>query len=419
MVTKRFDFVGADGQRLSGQLDLPYGQPNAYAIFAHCFSCTKRSRAAVGVSRALASNGIAVLRFDFTGLGESEGDFSASGFSGNVQDLIAAYESMKGRGMEPAMLVGHSLGGAAVLAAASALQNIVAVAAISAPFEAAHVTRLLGTGLEEIERNGEAQINLGGTPFFIRRSFVHDLRSQDSKSKISALNRALLVLHSPVDQIVDISNALSIFSAALHPKSFISLDQADHLLTKHADADYVAAVIAAWASRYLGTPKVDKPVERSDAVVATETRAGMFQLDVRVAGAHFLADEPKEAGGLGSGPGPYQLLSSGLAACTAMTLRLYADRKQWPLDRVSVKVDHAKRSDALDAFTRDILVEGKLDEIQRARLVEIANKCPVHRTLERHSIVETFLGSPKGTTVVTSVPSQHFKDMEEACKEHD
>jgi uncharacterized OsmC-like protein/fermentation-respiration switch protein FrsA (DUF1100 family) len=422
MITRKFEFVGESGQRMSGQLDLPNGPPVAYAIFAHCFTCTKRSIAAVRVSRALASTGIAVLRFDFTGLGESEGDFSSSGFSGNVQDIVAASAAMKGRGMEPTLLVGHSLGGAGVLAAAAELPDIVAVATIAAPFDTAHVTRLLGTGLEDIERNGAAEINLGGTSFLIRRSFIDDLRSQDSKSGISQLNCALLVLHSPVDQIVGIDNASSIFLAARHPKSFISLDHADHLLTKQSDADYAAKVISAWASRYLAATSDhatsdEKPINRD--AVATETGAGKFQLNVEVANTHFLADEPVEAGGFGSGPDPYQLVSAGLAACTAMTIRLYSDRKQWPLENVSVRAGHEKQGGDLDVFTREISITGELDDDQKARLVEIANKCPVHRTLERGSAVETHLSPSSAKVTPMNGVSQHVLDMEHLCKASD
>jgi uncharacterized OsmC-like protein/fermentation-respiration switch protein FrsA (DUF1100 family) len=417
MITRKFEFVGESGQRLSGQLDLPYGPPVAYAIFAHCFTCTKRSIAAVRVSRALASTGIAVLRFDFTGLGESEGDLSSSGFSGNVQDIVSASAAMKERGMEPTLLVGHSLGGAGVLAAASELPDIVAVATIAAPFDAAHVTGLLGKGLEDIERNGEAEINLGGTSFLIRRSFIDDLRSQDSKSGISQLNCALLVLHSPVDQIVGIDNASSIFLAAQHPKSFISLDHADHLLTNKSDADYAAKVISAWASRYLAATSDQKPINH--AAVATETGAGKFQLNIEVADTHFLADEPVEAGGFGSGPDPYQLVSAGLAACTAMTIRLYSDRKQWPLENVSVRADHVKRGSDLDVFTREISIAGELDDSQKARLLEIANKCPVHRTLERGSAVETHLSPPSAKVTPMNGVSQHLLDMEHLCKADD
>jgi putative redox protein len=426
MKTQKFEFDGAEGHRLSGQLDLPDGTPRTYAIFAHCFTCTKKSRAAVRISRALALRGIAVLRFDFTGLGDSEGDFAASHFSGNVRDLVAANASMASKGIEPTLMLGHSLGGAAVLAAMAQLPNIAAVATIAAPFEVSHVTKLFGEKLDDIERHGEAKVDLGGTPFTIRRSFVDDLRSHDPGYAIAHLKRPLLILHSPVDQIVGIDNASSIFLAAKHPKSFISLDRADHLLTGN-DADYAADVIAAWASRYLPrAPEQTRPAG-NDSVVITETRAGKFQVEIEAAGTRFFADEPAEVGGLGSGPSPYQLLSAALGACTAMTLRLYADQKTWPLARVRVVVNHAKRDGEpkdvskdvpKDVFTREIAIEGELDHAQQDRLIEIANKCPVHRTLERGSAVET--RKVPVETEISEAPlaepmEQHFVDMEKAC----
>jgi uncharacterized OsmC-like protein/fermentation-respiration switch protein FrsA (DUF1100 family) len=418
MRTQKFEFNGAEGHRLSAQLDLPDGQPRAYALFAHCFTCSKKSRAAVRISRALALKGLGVLRFDFTGLGDSEGDFSTSGFSGNVRDLVAASAHMASQGMEPTLMLGHSLGGAAALAAAGQLPNITAVAAVAAPFDVVHVTKLFGDKVDDIERRGEAEVNLGGTPLTIRRSFIDDLRSHDAGQAIAQLKRPLLVLHSPVDQIVGIENASAIFLAARHPKSFISLDHADHLLTQATDADYAADVIAAWASRYL-PPPLEQMSDASDAaVVVTETGAGKFQVEVKAGGSRFFADEPVDVGGLGSGPSPYQLLSAGLGACTAMTLRLYADQKKWQLKRVGVTVNHAKRNEEPhDVFTREVVVEGELDAAQQDRLIEIANKCPVHRTLEHGSVVETYKGSPKTVSVPAEPAEQHFKDMEKSCEE--
>ncbi|WP_315835540.1 bifunctional alpha/beta hydrolase/OsmC family protein [Bradyrhizobium prioriisuperbiae] len=416
MITQRFEFTGAEGQRLTGQLDLPDGDPRTYALFAHCFTCTRKSRAAVRISRALALKGIGVLRFDFTGLGDSEGDLSDSGFSGNVRDLIAASAHMAAKGMTPTLMLGHSLGGAAALAATAQLPDIVAVATLAAPFDVAHLTKLFGDKLDEITERGEAKVNLGGTPFTIRRSFIEDLRSHEAGQTIAQLKRPLLVLHSPLDQIVGIENASSIFLAARHPKSFVSLDHADHLLTQASDTDFAADVIAAWASRYLPVMPEQAKVTGEDAVVVTETGAGKFQVEVKAGGARLLADEPVDVGGLGSGPGPYQLLSAALGACTSMTLRMYADQKKWPLKRVGVTVNHHKRSEEpRDIFTRDIVVEGDLDAAQQDRLIEIANKCPVHRTLERGSVVET----RKGATSTSAEPAeQHFKDMEKTCDEH-
>jgi putative redox protein len=390
--SRTFDFVGAAGQKLAGRLDLSDHAPRGYALFAHCFTCTKNSLAAVRIARALAARGFGVLRFDFTGLGGSEGKFADAGFSGDVADLLAAVQQMAKAGMAPNLLVGHSLGGAAVLAAAAELPAIAAVATVAAPFDVQHVTHLFKGGLDTILEKGEAEVQLGGRPFTIRRSFVDDLRTHDQAARIARLHHPLLVLHSPVDQTVGIENASSIFLAAKHPKSFVSLDTADHLLTRETDSTYVADVIATWASRYLATEAAMPELEPlKDQVLVQETGAGKFQAEVRTGTTRFLADEPVAAGGLGSGPGPYDLLCAALGACTSMTLRLYADQKQWPLARTSVSVGHVKDKDRkpADLFTRSIALEGPLDAAQRTRLMEIANKCPVHRTLELGSAIET------------------------------
>jgi putative redox protein len=392
MQTRTFDFVGAAGQKLSGRLDLPDHPPRGYALFAHCFTCTKNSLAAVRIARALAGSGFGVLRFDFTGLGGSEGRFADGGFSGDVNDLLSAAEHMRQAGMAPKLLVGHSLGGAAVLAAAAELPDIAAVATVAAPFDVQHVTHLFKGGLETILEKGEAEVNLGGRPFIIRRSFVDDLRTHDQGARIAKLRHPLLVLHSPVDQTVGIENASSIFLAARHPKSFVSLDNADHLLTREADATYAAAVIATWASRYLPPESVSDELDHTpEEILVQETRAGKLQVEVRAGNNRFLADEPVALGGLGSGPGPYDLLCAALGACTSMTVRLYADQKQWPLERVRVAVRHTKDKERkpADLFFRRIAIEGPLDTEQRARLMEIAGRCPVHRTLEAGSAIET------------------------------
>src|SRR5690348_14871696 len=300
MQSKVFDFTGAAGQKLAGRLDLPDHPPRGYALFAHCFTCTKNSLAAVRIARALAARGFGVLRFDFTGLGGSEGKFAEGGFSGDVADLLSAADQMTKAGMAPNLLVGHSLGGAAVLAAAAELPQIAAVATIAAPFDVQHVTHLFKGGLETILEKGEAEVQLGGRPFTIRRSFVDDLRNQDQGARIAKLHHPLLVLHSPVDQTVGIENASSIFLAAKHPKSFVSLDSADHLLTREADALYAADVIATWASRYLPAAAVSEetaPIQ--DEVLVQETRAGKLQVEVRAGPTRFLADEPVAVGGLG------------------------------------------------------------------------------------------------------------------------
>jgi putative redox protein len=420
MQTEAIAFTNSRGQRLSGRLDRPDGTVSAYALFAHCFTCDATSKAAVRISRALAGLGVAVLRFDFTGLGESEGELT--GFSHNVQDLIDAAGHMASQGMAPALLVGHSLGGAAALAAADEIAPVKAIAVIGAPADPAHVLKLFGADLAAIERDGAAEVRIGGRPFTVRRDFVDDARMHDLKPRIGALHRALLVLHSPVDQIVGVENATEIFVAARHPKSFVSLDHADHLLTRGEDADYAARVIAAWASRYVGTAAASAPAEDpARGVMVEETGGGKFQVRVRVRQTSFFADEPVDVGGLGSGPGPHELVSAGLGACTAMTTRLYADRKGWPLTRVRVAVSHDRieGQDPPDRFRRQIAFEGLLDAEQVARLFEIADKCPVHRVLERGARIETtpLAPDPSASAPVADDCDDHFDEMDETCRE--
>jgi len=412
MSTQPFDFTGADGQQLSGMLDLPEGPVSSYALFAHCFTCTKNSLAAVRLGKALTALGYGVLRFDFTGLGQSGGEFADSSFSGSIADLIAAADAMREAGRPPALLIGHSLGGAAVLAATGQIPETRAVATIGAPFDVDHVTRLFAGGIEELREKGEAEVRIGGRPFRLRQSFVDDLASHDQGERIRALRKPLLILHSPQDSIVGIDNATAIYKAALHPKSFISLDGADHLLTDRQDAEFAATIIAAWSSRSLKSSMPARSDAQSGVVTVSETGEGAFQVEVSAGGVHFLADEPPEVGGLGSGPTPYDLLAAGLGACTAMTLRMYARGKQLPLDRVTVTVGHGRRreTEPSDLFTRRLLLEGDLSAEQRQRLMEIAGKCPVHRTLERGAAVETDLGEamPDGAA---DKPGQHARDM--------
>lgn len=391
MISNPFNFTGSLSQRLSGKLDLPEGPVRGYALFAHCFTCSKNSLAAVRTARALTSRGLGVLRFDFTGLGESGGSFADSTFSGNVQDLLAAASAMEAAGMPPSLLIGHSLGGAAVLATAAQLATVKAVATIGAPFDVHHVTRLFGDGLQALLQQGEAEVHLGGRPFKIRRTFIDDLQVHDQRERISTLKRPLLVLHAPKDDTVGIENATSIFQAARHPKSFVSLDGADHLLTRQDDAAYCADVIAAWAARYLERMEAAPRAGEPGQVIVEETGMGGLQVEVLAGGISFLSDEPPGAGGIGSGPTPYELLSAALGACTAMTLRLYANHKGWPMGRVRVGVEHrrAKDSSPPDTFRCQVSIEGALTAEQRTRLAEIADRCPVHRTLERGSRVET------------------------------
>lgn len=399
-------FPGAMGAELAASLELPSSEPRAFAIFAHCFTCSKDALAASRISAALAAHAIAVLRFDFTGLGGSDGDFANTNFSSNLADLIAAADWMRKHHRAPAILIGHSLGGAAVLAAARDIPEAVAVATIGAPFEPAHVRRLLAPALPEIEAAGEAQVTLANRPFRIKKQFLDDLAERNNRDAIAGLRKALLIFHSPRDATVDIENAAQIFMAARHPKSFVSLDDADHLLTRKGDAAYVAAVLAAWASRYLGEQSTQavRPITPGAAGVVTvsETGDGKFSQSIAVGKHRLKADEPPEVGGRGSGPTPYDLLLAALGACTSMTLRMYAEHKQLPLERVTVRLRHDKihasdcaecetRTGKIDHIAREIEIHGALDGAQRARLLEIADKCPVHRTLHSEVRVDTRL----------------------------
>ena len=412
MASRQFDFIGSDGQRLSGQLDEPEGPALAYAIFAHCFTCTRKSLAAVRISRALTAKGIGVLAFDFTGLGQSAGEFADSSFSGNIRDLIAAASAMEEAGKAPSVLIGHSFGGAAVLAAAGDLPTVKAIATIAAPFDVKHIKhQFIEDDLARLEAEGETEVTLGGRPFRIKKDFIDDLAQHNQAERIRVLKRSLLIMHAPFDQYVGIENAQMIFESARHPKSFVSLDGADHLLTKAQDATYVADVIAAWASRYLLGEMPLRSAVQEGYVVVDETGQGAFQVEVSAGGAHFFADEPVEVGGLGSGPTPYDLLSAGLGACTAMTLRLYARAKALPLDKVRVTVGHRKvKETPADRFVREIQLTGALTDAQKQRLLEIADKCPVHRTLHGAGI-ETALEDEQSLPAVDN-PTEHAIETE-------
>lgn len=399
-MTQSVEFAGSEGQTLAGRLDLPDGTPRAYALFAHCFSCSKDIAAAREIARTLATSGIGVLRFDFTGLGASEGDFSDTNFSTNLADLEAAAAWLAEHHGPASLLIGHSLGGAAVVAVASRLPDVKAVATIGAPSDAGHVIQNFGHKLDEIETTGEAEVLLGGRPFRIKKQFVEDVAGARVKDAAAALGRPLLVLHAPRDEIVGIDNASGLFLSAKHPKSFVSLDTADHLLTRNADARYAADVIVAWAGRYLPAAiEADKTVPEDDGVHVAETGKGRYQAMVRVGRHAFLADEPVDAGGDDAGPTPYDLVAAGLGACTTMTLRMYADRKGWPVTGLSARVSHAKahaddcenceQDRRIDVFEREISITGDLTAEQRARMIEIADKCPVHRTLEGKAHVRT------------------------------
>ncbi|HEV3371536.1 MAG TPA: bifunctional alpha/beta hydrolase/OsmC family protein [Xanthobacteraceae bacterium] len=402
MPAERFDFSNADGLRLAGLLDNPPGEARAYALFAHCFTCGKDVHAARRIAEGLNALGIAVLRFDFTGLGSSEGEFANTTFSSNVADLVAAADQLRRVKRAPAILIGHSLGGAAVLAAAAAVPEARAVVTIAAPSDPAHVTGLFKDRLAEIEADGEVEVTLSGRPFRIRRAFLEDVAEQELSGRIAALRKALLIFHAPTDEIVGIDNSSRIFAAARHPKSFVSLAGADHLLSRRSDATYVANVIAAWAERYLDMGSQETASEPGDSgrVTVREAGQGRFQQEI-TAGAHRLvADEPVASGGADSGPNPYDLLLAALGACTAMTLRLYAERKALPLDRVTVKLRHAKihaadcaacetKEGMIDHIERGIVLQGALDADMRARLLDIADKCPVHRTLTNEVDIAT------------------------------
>lgn len=421
MTAVDFDFANTAGRKLTGVLETGPGPVRAWAVFAHCFTCDKTSLAATRVSRALADHGVGVLRFDFTGLGESEGTFG-SGLSGDVQDVVCAARAMEATGRTPHLLIGHSFGGAAALAAAGALDAVAAVAVIGTPFDAEHVLTHVGTALEGAAPGRRVPVSIAGRDFELGADFVEDIRSHNQKDRIANLKRALLVLHSPVDDIVSIDNASGIFQAARHPKSFVSLDDANHLLTREADADYAAAVISAWAGRYVGDlADQGEAAAPMQGLRVEETGAGKFQVRVTTASGSFLADEPASVGGLGSGPTPYDLLGAGLGACTAMTCRLYADRKGWPLERVVVEVGHvAKTASATDHFMRKIGFGGELDEAQQTRLLEIADRCPVHRTLTESATISTEqLPDGQPDEGVEDSPEDHLRRMQALCKDQD
>ncbi len=399
-MNKKITFKNAQGQELVGKIDLPLGnQPNHYAIFAHCFTCTKNLSAVKNISKALTQNNIAVLRFDFTGLGESDGDFSETNFSSNVEDLEAAFDFLKEQYQAPSIMMGHSLGGTATLLAAARLDDVKAVVTIGSPYEPDHVKKLF-KNLEEIDAKGVADVNIGGRPFKIKKQFVDDLASVSMKAVIYNLEKSLLILHSPQDTIVGIENAADIYDAALHPKSFISLDGADHLLSNKIDSLYVGNIIASWADRYL--PKNEGIDSDEDFSVQAETGADSFLTNIKAGRHRLIADEPESAGGSDLGPNPYELLLAGLGACTGMTLQMYAKRKEWPLESVDVSLKHDKihakdckdceeKTGKIDQITREIKITGDLSAEQREKLLEIADKCPVHRTLEGEIKVVTEL----------------------------
>jgi len=388
----------SQGQSLAGLLETPDQKVRAYVLFAHCFTCGKDVAAASRISRFLVQHGFAVFRFDFTGLGNSDGDFANTNFSSNTEDLLAAANFLEQNYEAPQLLIGHSLGGAAVLAMAAQLPKVKAVVTIGAPYEASHVIHNFHAHLDTIESDGHAKVNLGTREFTIKKQFLDDLRSQTTEH-IKHLNKALLVMHSPVDLTVEVSDAEKIYKAAKHPKSFVSLDTADHLLSKSADSEYVAQMISGWASRYIPAPKVESPSVSKGHVMVAELDH-KFQQQVFTDNHHWYADEPTALGGQNSGPDPYEHLLAGLGACTAMTIRMYASHKKLPLEHVEVSLSHERdyiqdagntdgHEQKMESLIRKVQLIGDLTDEQRTRIMEIADKCPVHKTLTNNPQIVT------------------------------
>lgn len=396
-------FRNKAGIMLDAKLNLPDSKPVAYAILAHCFACSKELIAEARIAQALTLQGIAVLRFDFTGLGKSAGDFSETNFSSNISDIVSAAEYLAEHYEAPKLLIGHSLGGTAILAAAAQIESATAVATIASPSNPAHIICQFEEHVEDIKEKGAMSVSLGGRPFVIKKQFLDDVESKDVLKVVSEFRKPLLIFHSPADAVVSIDEARAIYQAAKHPKSFISLDQANHLLTKKEDAIYVARVLSAWASRYVGDIEqrdIKQAHEEKDWVLVRESGKGKFTQDIKIGHHTYFADEPKAMGGNEWGPSPYEWILAGLGACTAMTLRMYADHKKLPLERVLVKLRHQKihaddcencetKNEKLDRIERKIILEGPLDAASRERLRAIADKCPVHKTLTEKVDIKT------------------------------
>lgn len=409
MLSKKVTFKNSLGEHLSANLELPSAQqPVAYALFTHCFTCSKNYKAVAHVSRTLAEQGIAVLRFDFTGLGESEGEFSETNFSSNVADILAAAEFLRQEYEAPQLLIGHSLGGTAVLEAAQHIPSSAAIVTIASPFEPAHLLRHIRDVKKDIESAGEAEVLISGRPFILKKRFLDDLIQGDMHTTLRELNKALLVLHSPVDTVISIDQAAQIFQAARHPKSFMSLDSADHLLSDRHDAMYVGSLIASWSKRYLPSREnARENTDSSDKTVVVSTGKHGYRTEIVANGYQLTADEPIAVGGTDMGPNPYEYLLVALGSCTTITLRMYADHKGWPVESITVRLQHQKihavdckncetNTGKIDHINRELELSGPLSEGQRQRLVQIADRCPVHRTLHSEVSVTTTLKADTG-----------------------
>ena len=399
--SEKLTFKNEDGLELSASLELPIDRkPLTYAIFAHCFTCNKNLKAVSNITRALTNNGFGVLRFDFTGLGESEGDFADTNFSSNIQDLVCAADYLSENYGKPELIVGHSLGGAASIFAASMIDSICAVATIGAPSSPGHVRHLFEEDIDKIEANGSAEILLAGRPFEVKKQFLDDISSKNMKEVVSTLGKAMLIMHSPQDMTVGINNAAEIYEYAQHPKSYVTLDGADHLLSRSKDSEYAGQLISSWVTRYIDIEE-EKKLRPKKTVLARIGATG-FTTDIQSGNHTFRADEPLSVGGDDFGPNPYDLLLSSLGACTAMTMRMYADRKGWGIEEINVHLSHNKKhvkdcidcdtqSGYIDYIEKEIEITADLDKEQRQRLLEIADKCPVHRTLHNEVKVTTKL----------------------------
>lgn len=403
MKSQKVTFKNKNKEELIGRLDLPVDKhTHSYVIFAHCFTCNKNLKAIKNISDGLTSNGFGVLRFDFTGLGQSHGAFEDTDFSHNVDDLLAASQFLETNYQAPILIIGHSLGGTASIFAAHQINHIKALVTIGSPFQPEHVGKLLESKMDKIQKEGKAQVNVGGRSFTIKKDFLDDLQKNKIDDFIGDLKKPFLIFHSPQDQIVDVKNAELLYKNAHHPKSYVSLDGSDHLMSKPKDSKYVGEVIASWASRYLNVQDKEKELKTKHQVVASLDHEDDFTAKMALGSHKMNADEPHDFGGKNLGPNPYEFVSGGLAACTAMTIQMYAKRKKWKVDNVEVHINHKKdhckdcgnvdnKKSKIDVFERDIILKGDLDDKQRQRLKEIANKCPVHKTLHADVEIKTKL----------------------------